>query len=130
MLEQMQRRLRQHGMNFKTEAITVMTTDEKDNGKFTFDDQGRNKELEKVHEMKILGINIPKKADTIIMLGERMEKATKAFWSDKHIYTCRSINLRKRLHLFQTRILPILLYGCEIWILTPKVMKTMETWLK
>ena len=59
-----------------------------------------------------------------------MEKATKAFWSDKHIYTCRAINLRKRLHLFRTRILPILLYGCEIWILTPKVMNTIETWLK
>ncbi len=72
-------------------------------------------ELELVHNVKYLGLIINFNGSFKLAITERKKQASRAMYA--LIGKCRKLGLRidLQLELFDRMIVPIMLYGCEVW---------------
>ena len=74
-----------------------------------------------VKELTILGTKIDDCDSTETALKYRMEKAEKAFWSNRKIVRTRGIPLKLRMREYARRVVPVFLHGCGGWSWSVKV---------
>ena len=83
-------------------------------------------ELANVEQFKYLGGIITgfgsdeEDVETRIQQAVRVFGSLKAYWSDKRL------NRKLKIRLFKARILPIVIYGCESWTFTRKILKNLR----
>ncbi|GAA6068867.1 uncharacterized protein LOC118408508 [Tachysurus ichikawai] len=57
----------------------------------------------------------------------RKALAWAAFWRMKDIFRSNNLPIRLKTNMFQAACLPILLYGCESWIITEKLKQSLNS---
>ena len=73
------------------------------------------KQLETVYEYKYLGIMFHRLNKFSSSKKSQMEQATKAVYFILQKGRCNNLSVQCHLKLFDAMVLPILLYGCEVW---------------
>ncbi|GAA6077073.1 uncharacterized protein LOC118408508 [Tachysurus ichikawai] len=96
---------------------------------FTNQDKSKNLKLgsqriEWVNNFKYLG-SVVKSSETDI--NTRKALAWAAFWRMKDIYRSKNLPIGLKTNMFQVVCLPILLYGCESWIITQKLKQSLNS---
>ncbi len=79
--------------------------------------------LERVQDFQYLGSFV---GSTEKDIKNRKGKAWAAFWKLKNIWDSKA-DPRIKLKLFSSSVLSVLLYGCETWVLTPKLKTQLNT---
>ena len=82
------------------------------------------KKIERVDDFKYLGSNICLSKEDIL---QRRKKAFAIFWSMKKIWSSADINTNLKVRLFHATCVPLLLYGCEAWIITKQMEKLINS---
>lgn len=72
-------------------------------------------EIEKVNEFKYLGITFSKNRKFTQTIKENITKGKRAMYSIFSKAKCNGLSISCQIHLFKVIVLPILLYGCEVW---------------
>ena len=69
-------------------------------------------------------------ADGNIMtpIQERMKKAAFRYSSLGHIWKSKEIGMALKLRLYAAAVLSVLIYGCEAWVMTDKVCRSICGW--
>ena len=60
----------------------------------------------------------------------RIGKARAAFVMLKNIWASGGISMKTKLHIFNSTVKSVLLYGCETWRTTPTTQQKIQTFLK
>jgi Reverse transcriptase (RNA-dependent DNA polymerase) len=81
-----------------------------------------NGQIEKVNDYKYLGVYIN---STLKEFNTRKSLTCKSFWNMKKVWYS-NIPLYMKLRLFKALCIPILLYGCETWIMTKEIIKKLD----
>ena len=81
--------------------------------------------IEKVQEYKYLGQLISFDNKTEKELKVRRGNAWKAFWAQKHLLKS-NMKLKTKIRIFESTVIPVLLYGAQTWALTSKQMKKIQ----
>ncbi|MGA9038985.1 MAG: reverse transcriptase domain-containing protein, partial [Terriglobales bacterium] len=82
-----------------------------------------NDMIEKVSEFRYLGSLMSSyQAD----FNERKHKARCVFWSMKKVWNSKEISTDLKIKIFNVTCIPVLLYGCETWILTEKLKSDLD----
>ena len=58
----------------------------------------------------------------------RKGQAWGAFWKMKDVFTSRTLPIKLKIDIFEAACIPILLYGCESWIITKKLARTLNSY--
>ena len=61
-------------------------------------------------------------------IKERMQKAAFRYSSLGHIWKSKEIGTPLKLRLYAAAVLSVLIYGCEAWVLTDKVCRSICGW--
>ena len=62
-------------------------------------------------------------------IRERIAKGNRAFYANKALFTSKLVSRKSKLKLYWTVIRPVVLYGCENWVLKKKHNpKTLSVW--
>jgi exonuclease III len=79
----------------------------------------RNETIETVDEFRYLGCYVTRDQSIEKELETRLAKASTAFNMLRHVIWCRkTVSIEAKLRIFRTCVLPVLLYGSEIWSTT------------
>ncbi len=81
--------------------------------------------IEWVTNFKYLGSMI---ASSETDIKTRKGLAWAAFWKLKNIFQSKTLSYNLKKKIFDTACLPVLLYGCESWILTQKLKESLESY--
>lgn len=81
-------------------------------------------EIEEVSEYRYLGQIIPMKNKTDKELKIRRANAWKAFWA--HILQS-NLKMKSKVRIFESRVVPFLLYGAQTWVLSAKQLEKLQT---
>ena len=81
--------------------------------------------IEKVQEYRYLGqiISFDNKIEKELKV--RRNNAWKAFWAQKHILKS-NLKLKTKIRIFESTVIPVLLYGAQTWALTDKQLKKLQ----
>ncbi|MCU7801013.1 MAG: reverse transcriptase family protein [gamma proteobacterium symbiont of Lucinoma myriamae] len=74
-----------------------------------------NMKLEMVKKFTYLGVIISSNGKFYQSQKHLAEQARKALFSLNNLFDCTMLHIKDKLKLFDCMILPILMYGCEIW---------------
>ena len=77
-----------------------------------------NEEIEVVDDFKYLGSYIGSVENDV---QKRIALAWVAYWRLDSIFTSKSTSIQFKLRLFKAACVPILLYGCESWVLNKEL---------
>ena len=78
--------------------------------------------IERVNDFKYLGSQISSNGNQEMDVEARLQKATTAFKRlYRGIWKRRDITLKTKFRVYRALIVPIALYGAELWTLTTKV---------
>jgi hypothetical protein len=103
----------QHGLEMNIKKTKIMYFD-KNGRKSNISFKVKDMEIEEVKDYKYLGIQISATGSYINAQNHLYGVALKAMYKMKRYLDLRYINVKTALHLFDTLVAPILLYGCEI----------------
>ena len=79
-------------------------------------------EIERVSEYRYLGQLVSFVNKTEKELKIRRANAWRAFWAQKHLFKS-SLKMKSKIRVWESTVLPVLLYGAQTWALTAKQMK-------
>ncbi|CAF3715602.1 unnamed protein product [Rotaria socialis] len=79
----------------------------------------RNEKIETVNDFRYLGCCVTRDQSIEKELETRLAKASRAFNMLRHVIWCRkTVSIQAKLRIFRACVLPVLLYGSEIWSTT------------
>ena len=76
-----------------------------------------------------LGSVIDKQGGTDRDVAARIGKARGAFVTLKNIWAAKEISLKTKLRIFNSNVKTVLLYGCETWRTTKKMLQRIQTFI-
>ena len=87
----------------------------------------------KINEEKIEQVTEYRYLGQVISFENKMEKeikvrranAWKAFWAQKYLLKSK-LGLKTKIRIFQSTVLPVLMYGAQTWALTAKQLKKLQ----
>lgn len=114
--ERLNRTSKAYGMEISTQKskILVCSNNPMPDTHIEIDHQS----LEEVTSFTYLGSIITNGTSTTTEVKSRLARCTSANCRLKPLWANRNITLKTKLKLYNTLIVPILLYGCETWVLT------------
>ena len=59
-------------------------------------------------------------------IRERIAKGNKAFYTNKALFQSKLVSRRSKLKLYQTVIRPVVVYGCETWVLKENIIQKLS----
>ena len=72
---------------------------------------------------------IDKQGGTDRDMAARIGKAIGSFVTLKNTWAAKEINLKTKLRVFNSNVKTVLLYGCEIWRKTKKILQRIQTFI-
>ena len=85
--------------------------------------------VKEVESFVYLGSVIDKQGGTDRDVAARIGKARGAFVTLKNIWTAKEISLKTKLRIFNSNVKTVLLYGCETWRTTKKMLHRIQTFI-
>ena len=83
--------------------------------------------IDQVDYYKYLGTHIDTTIKDNSEIKIRRGIAFSVFWDMKNIWKAKELSLKLKLQIFHATCLPILLYGCETWILTRDLINKLDS---
>jgi len=59
-------------------------------------------------------------------IRERIAKEKRAFYANKALFTSKLVSRRSKLKLYWTVIRPVVVYGCETWVLKENIIQNLS----
>jgi hypothetical protein len=59
-------------------------------------------------------------------IRERIAKGNRAFFVNKALFTSKLVSRKSKLKLYWTVIRPVVVYGCETWVLTENIIQKLS----
>jgi len=59
-------------------------------------------------------------------IRERIAKGNRAFYANKALFTSKLVSRRSKLKLYWTVIRPVVVYGCETWVLKENIIQKLS----
>ena len=56
-------------------------------------------------------------------IRERITKGNKAFYANKALFKSNLVSRKSKLKLYRSVIIPIVVYGCETWVLKESIIQ-------
>ena len=85
--------------------------------------------IKEVESFVYLGSVLDKEGGTDRDVAARIGKARGAFIMLKNIWASKGINTRTKLRIFNSNVKSVLLYGCETWRTTKKILQRIQTFI-
>ena len=85
--------------------------------------------VKEVESFVYLGSVIDKQGGTDRDVAARIGKARGAFVTLKNIWAAKEINLKTKIRIFNSNVKTVLLYGCETWRTTKKMLQRIQTFI-
>ena len=85
--------------------------------------------LEDVLEFLYLGRIVDISGGTDADIKARKGKARAAFKRMRNVWCCAGLSNRTKVRIFNSTVKPVLLYGCEIWIMNETPMKKLQAFI-
>ena len=79
-----------------------------------------NNTIERVEEFKYLGTTLTNKNSIQEEIKSRLRLGNACYYSVQNILSSSLISKKLKIKIYRTIILPVVLYGCENWSLTPR----------
>ena len=90
-------------------------------------ERGYHQRVEDVSEFVYLGAMVDREGGGDRDIKNMLQKAREAFHRLARVWNTRVIGRKTKIHLFNTLVRPVLLYGCETWKITKKDEKRLDT---
>ena len=91
-----------------------------------------DEQIKQVTKFNYLGSMLTSDGRSVTEIRRRIAIAKESFERLSKILKCRTMSIDTRLRVLNCYVLPILMYGCESWIITPeleKKLKATEMWM-
>ena len=111
------------GLNINTRKTMIMKIRSTDDQPITID----NTELKEVEKFTYLGCDIRQDGNIRNEVGIRIEKVGSAVRTLNKVWNAQNISLLKKLKLFNSIVVSILIYGCESWKGLKEIEKRLRT---
>ena len=86
-----------------------------------------HEKIKRVQSFRYLGSIVNEKGGSEEDIQNRVKKARQVFRMLNNTWTSTQISRKTKIRIFNSNINPVLLYGCESWVVTKKSAKTMQT---
>ena len=86
------------------------------------------KRLKNVFEFKYLGNSFQADADRRHALRVRMAIANVRFTEGRKVWKSSKVSMQHKLRMFQSGVVSVIEYGCEVWMMTSSVQATLRGW--
>jgi len=77
-----------------------------------------NSSIERVEEFKYLGTTLTNRNSFQEEIKSRLKSGNACYYSVQNLLSSRLLSKNLEIKIYRTIILPVVLYGCEIWSLT------------
>lgn len=112
------------GMNINRDKTKVMAIT---NTPLQMNISIKGENIEQVSEFTYLGVVIDEKNKQDIDINNRIEKSNRLFYAiNKSFISKKEVQRKTKITIFKTIYRPILTYGCETWIMTPRTKSRLE----
>jgi hypothetical protein len=74
--------------------------------------------IERVEEFKYLGTTLTNQNSIQAEIKSRLKLGSACYYSVQNLLSCRLLSKNLKIKIYRTIILPVVLYGCEVWSLT------------
>ena len=88
----------------------------------------REEQLENVHDMVYLGVDISADGDTSRAMESRMMKADVVYRSLRHVWHSKILSTRLKLDIYTSAVVSVARYGCECWDFGESARKRLGAW--
>jgi len=79
-----------------------------------------NSTFERVEEFKYLGTTLTNQTSIVEEIKSRLRSGNACYHSVQNLLSSRLLSKNLKVKIYRTIILPVVLYGCETWSLTPR----------
>ncbi|KAE9546243.1 hypothetical protein FO519_010545, partial [Halicephalobus sp. NKZ332] len=110
------------GLRINSDKSKIMTINRLTKAKITTDSQT----IQEVENFKYLGSFLSKEGGTVEDVKHRLSRATALFQKMRQIWRAKSMNIKIKLRLFNTIILPTATYASETWKFSKKVAQKLD----
>jgi len=82
-----------------------------------------NKHIDQVRSFSYLGTTVNANNTLEEVIGERIAKGNIAFYANKVLFKSNLVPRKSKLKLYWSVIRPIVIYGCETWVIKESIIQ-------
>jgi hypothetical protein len=106
------------GLEVNAEKTKYMVMSRNQNAGHNYNTIIDNKSFERVEEFKYLGATLTNRNFIHEEIKCRLKSGNACYHSVQNLLSSRLLSKNTKIRVYRTRILPVVLYGCETWSLT------------